>query len=109
MWPAVRDGAVVEVTPCPAGCLRTGDLGAYVSARDRLVVHRVVGATRTTVLFAGDTLAGGDPPVGLDRVLGRAAVVSQPPLHPAWPRAWHLRLLAHHGIAWLRDGLRRRD
>ena len=32
MWPAVRDGSVIEVTPCPADQLRPGELGAFVGA-----------------------------------------------------------------------------
>lgn len=79
MWPAVRDGALVEITPTPWRALAPGDLAAFVR-RDQLVVHRVVSAHREGLRCQGDALAHDDGLVAPADVLGVARVLAQPPL-----------------------------
>ncbi len=92
MWPAVRDGARVEVTPCTSDALRPGELAAF--ARDgKIIVHRVVKRTDAGFAFRGDALAGDDPPVSPDAVLGHARVIERPDWTPRLPRVRDAALL----------------
>jgi len=101
MWPAVRDGALVEVTPCPAAALAPGEIGAYVGARG-LVVHRVVAREPGGLRFRGDARAQDDGVVDDARVLGRARVVAAPPWRVSAPRPRHLVLVWRAARSWLR-------
>lgn len=89
MWPAVRDGALVRVTPCPMDLLRVGDLAA-VDRRGELLVHRVISRSRDAVVLRGDSMPAPDGSFDADRFLGRAEVVEQRPLRPGLPSRWHL-------------------
>jgi len=90
MWPAVRSGAVVELTPCDPHTLAIGELAAY-EREGQVVLHRVEGRRGEGSLgFRGDCLPGRDGDVPLDRVLGRARVVRQGRLHLRWPTRSHL-------------------
>ena len=108
MWPAIRDGAVVDVTPCPPFALRPGDIGAYASSKGTIVVHRVAAVSPTSLRFAGDSLGGPDEAVDARQVLGRVTIVVQPRLHLRWPSAWHLRLLLRRSCEWLRPAAPRK-
>jgi hypothetical protein len=93
MWPAVRGGALVEVTPCAAADLRAGELGAF--ERDgAVVVHRVAAHTATSIRFTGDAVSGSDGDIEHARILGRARVLEQRRLRLRIPSRHHLRTLA---------------
>ncbi len=104
MWPAVRDGAVVEVTPCPADTLRPGELGAFVGGHGP-VVHRVVAREPGGVRFRGDARPSDDGVIEDGRVLGRARVVRAAPWRWGVPRAIHARLAWRAARTWLRRAL----
>jgi hypothetical protein len=106
MWPAVRDGSLVEVTPCPAIELAPGELGAYVGTRG-LVVHRVVAREPGGLRFRGDARAADDGVVDDARVLGRACVVTAPPWRVPSPHPRHLMLAWRAARSWLRRALAR--
>jgi len=106
MWPAVRDGALVEVTPCPARELAPGELGAYVGARGP-VVHRVVAREGGGVRFRGDARAEDDGVVDDARVLGRARVVRPAPWRLGAPGPRHVALAWRAARSWLRRALAR--
>lgn len=93
MWPAVRDGALVEVVPCAAESLAPGELAAY-AGEGTLVVHRVVAREGASLRLRGDAM-NHDDVVANDRVLGRARVIEHPPLRLRLPSI-------RHGIATLR-------
>lgn len=100
MWPAVRDGALVEVTPTPWTALSPGDLAAF-TRRDQLVVHRVVERTAHGLRCQGDALPHDDGVVPHGDVLGRARVVSQPSLRVRVPtRDELLRLVRSVARRW---------
>jgi len=94
MWPAIRDGAILTIEPCPAGACRRGDLAAYVSADQRLIVHRVIAPLSDGQLtFRGDGLELPDAPVPEREVLGKATIEWQRPFRLRAPRVRELRLL----------------
>ncbi len=106
MWPVVRDGATMEVTPCAAASLRPGELGAFVGA-ERVVIHRVVAHENGGVRFRGDALGYDDGVVPAALVLGRARVVSSPRLGLRLPTARHVVAAARAARSWLRVRLAR--
>ncbi len=101
MWPAVRDGARVEVVPCDGRSLEVGALGAFEGERG-IVVHRVVAVTDAGLRFRGDARSTDDGVVPWARVLGRAAVCEAAPWRlraPSWRHAvWTVRAVR----SWLR-------
>lgn len=113
MWPSIRDGATVEVVPCPARELRTGDVGAF-EREGQVVVHRVLATMGERLRFAGDGLRMADGIVCSEQVLGRARVIRQPALHARWPSRRHAAVMARlamrgAAIAYVRgDAWRRR-
>jgi len=68
MWPAVPDGAVVEVLPLPAR-LRVGDV-VLVELRGALVLHRVIALDAHAVFTKGDAVPWADGPTSRPEVLG---------------------------------------
>jgi hypothetical protein len=101
MWPAVRDGTLVEVVPCLPNELRVGELGAYVGTRG-LVVHRVVAHEPGGLRFRGDTHAEDDGLVEVSRVLGKVRVLAWPPWRPRVPTLRHALLALRAMRSWLR-------
>ena len=85
MWPAVRDGAVVDVDPSGLEGLRAGDLVAYERA-GKVIVHRVVTVLPAGLRCRGDAVAVDDPFVPRTSVLGRATVRTQRALGLRVPR-----------------------
>lgn len=84
MWPAIRDGARVEVTPCTPDVLRPGELAAF-ARHGTIVVHRLVTPTDAGFVFRGDALAQDDPLVAPDMILGRVRVIERPDWTPRLP------------------------
>lgn len=103
MWPAIRDGARVEVTPCTPDALRPGEIAAFARG-GQIVVHRVVERTDRGFVFRGDALAGDDPWVSADAVLGRARVIDHPDWTPRLPRVRDAALLLRAARVWARCG-----
>ncbi len=102
MWPAIRDGATVSVTPGSLRSLRAGELVAFTRGT-ALFVHRVVAVEPAGLRCRGDALSREDGLVPWADVLGRAAVVDQPPLSLRWPRASELRALLRAALGALRS------
>ena len=102
MWPAIRDGATVSVTPGDVRSLRPGELVAFTRG-PRLVVHRVEAVGPAGLRCRGDALSRGDGLVAWADVLGRAAVVDQRPLSLRWPRARELGALLRAALGALRS------
>jgi signal peptidase len=78
MFPAIRDGDILEVQPVRASQIRRGDV-LLCRTRDTAVAHRVV---RTTIDGAeillelrGDASFAADTPVPFTRVIGRVSRV----------------------------------
>ncbi len=105
MWPAVRDGALLEVTPCAATELLEGELGAFEGTVG-VVVHRVCAVDESAVRFRGDAMAA-DEVVPVGRVLGRGRVVSSPPWRLGVPSMRHAVMAARSARTWLRRRLTR--
>ncbi len=101
MWPSVRDGATVEVSPCDPKALRRGELVAFERS-DRLVVHRVREVLSAGLRCAGDARFRGDGVVYFSDVRGRGRVCSQPPLRLALPRSLPIALLLRAAVGTLR-------
>lgn len=103
MWPAIRDGATVSVTPGAPRSLRAGDLVAFTRGA-ALIVHRVVTVEPGGLRCRGDALGREDGLVAWADVLGRAAVIDQRPLTLRWPRAREVRALIRAALGCLRSG-----
>ena len=69
MWPTLRDGDRVVVSPGEP--LQFGDIAAFVGRDRKLVVHRYVGRRKGSQRFLGDACSDMDRPVEPDAVLGR--------------------------------------
>ena len=93
MWPRLRHGAVLEVTPVRGRELLPGDLVVF-SGRGKLVTHRVLAVSPRGVESFGDSQAGSDGVIPFRRILGRARIVSQPPLRPRLPAVADAQRLA---------------
>jgi hypothetical protein len=97
MWPAVRDGALVEVEPVPAAELVVGDLAAFVRA-GAVVVHRVAGVHAEGLLLTGDACRKSDGVILERDILGRARVLEQRALRLRTPTRRQVRLLFEWAI-----------
>ena len=101
MWPLLRPGDQVEVTPVPLADLRPGALVVRAVPDGSFVVHRLLGLQGETIITGGDALPRADPPWPADQLAGRvsAAWRGGRPIRLAarWPRPLG-RLLA----GWLR-------
>lgn len=70
MWPFLRSGDLVALTP-PGGRVGLGDVVAILDDGPRLTVHRVVELRAGTVVTRGDARWDTDAAVAGNRVLGR--------------------------------------
>src|SRR5262249_5841110 len=77
MWPAVPEGSLIAVFPCPTGELRRGDLVTFRRGGS-IVTHRVVRVDeRGRVRAWGDSLATPDAWLEPPDVLGRGLVLER--------------------------------
>jgi len=74
MHPLVRDGDTLLITPCPAECLRVGDVVLCSAEPDRVLVHRVLrrraGADGTQYFIRGDQAPTPDGWIDRERIHG---------------------------------------
>lgn len=78
MFPAIRNGDVVTVSPIDPAGLRQGDIAAFVSGgNDRLAIHRVLSARGGAFLFGGDNALFADGWIASSQVLGRVTKVER--------------------------------
>lgn len=79
MRPLLPVGATVEVRPCSASELASGQVACIDQGDGPLLLHRYVGTFerggRRWHLTRGDRCGGLDPPVASSRLLGRVEVV----------------------------------
>lgn len=101
MWPSIRDGATVSVSPGGARSMRAGEIVAFARGA-RVLVHRVVAAEAGGLRCRGDALSREDGVVPWADVLGRATVLEQRPLSLRWPRTRELRALLRAALGALR-------
>jgi signal peptidase I len=72
MFPFIRSGDVVTVSPLKRGEPRIGDVVAFLQVSDRsLTLHRVVGAGRQTYEIRGDSAIQSDGKIPGKNILGR--------------------------------------
>ena len=69
MGKAIPDGARVRIVP--AARPRRGEVWAMCNDESRVVVHRALGVVDGRWWLQGDANPIPDPPVGLDRLIGR--------------------------------------
>lgn len=85
MYPLIRDGDVLHVTPVDVASVRRGEV-VLVTAPRGLTAHRVVRVDGDTVHTRGDHAAGDDHPAGPANVVGRVAFVERAgTIHPVRP------------------------
>ena len=72
MAPTLQDGDQVRVVPSNPSKLQPGELVMYVDAGSQIIIHRVVRVEGTTLIAKGDNRRHDDPPVPVERVLGKA-------------------------------------
>lgn len=81
MYPAIRDGEMVEVTPADVSTIRRGEvllcrLGAG-SVAHRVIRIRRNGTAVTEIVLRGDAAFANDPPIAPGDVLGRVIAVTR--------------------------------
>jgi hypothetical protein len=81
MYPAIRDGEMVEITPADVAQIRRGDvllcrLGAGSVAHRVLRIQRR-GAAVIEIVLRGDAAFAADAPIGPGDVLGRVVAVTR--------------------------------
>ena len=74
MVPSVWPGDVVTIRRCPIHEVEVGQI-VLATRGGRLFVHRVVALQPPHLLLQGDALAGQDPPVSADQLLGRVETI----------------------------------
>jgi hypothetical protein len=78
MYPIIRDGDRIRVSPATIGDINVGDV-AFFRSGDRLLAHRVVGhltdGGSTSLRARGDRFLQEDPPFGQAELVGRVVTV----------------------------------
>ena len=69
MHPAIRNGEVVEVTPCDSSLLRRGDVVLALAVRG-LTLHRIAQASREGIVMRGDNAPCRDGVILHENILG---------------------------------------
>lgn len=79
MFPFIRDGDVITVSPLNCSLPSIGDVVAFNRPYDdRVVVHRVVGRSiRGYLIIKGDNVAEADGKIPIGRVVGRVTKVQR--------------------------------
>ena len=72
MAPALQDGDQVRIVASDPSKLQPGEVVMYVDAGSQIITHRVVRVEGTTLITKGDNRHHDDPPVPVERVLGKA-------------------------------------
>ncbi len=71
MYPFIKDGDVITVSPLGEDSPRLGDVVAFVQREmEKLVVHRVIRTEPNSYFMKGDDTEAGDGPVPTANVLG---------------------------------------
>jgi hypothetical protein len=103
MYPFIRDGDVVEVSPVEASALRLGDVVLCGYGDDRLVVHRVIDVSkdngRVALVIKGDSAGHPDRPICPEQVLGQVIAIERG--GKKLPMNGGLRRLTNRLWAWL--------
>ena len=71
MYPTIRSGDAVEISPCEVSDLRRGDI-VLASIPRGLTLHRVIRISPQGIVMRGDNSVRADPPFGASNLLGRA-------------------------------------
>jgi hypothetical protein len=74
MYPALREGDRLEVSPIGARPPRPGEI-VVVCRGERLVAHRLVSLARGVAVTRGDASAADDRPIASSEILGRVVAV----------------------------------
>jgi len=71
MYPFIKDGDVITVSPMGEGLPGLGDVVAFVQREiEKLLVHRVIRRRANSYFMKGDDTTAGDSPVPAANVLG---------------------------------------
>lgn len=75
MWPVLKDGDRVQVTPCEG----KPNVGALIVARapSGILVHRVLRVNDESVVMAGDNSHTEDAPVALHHIAGVVSLIDR--------------------------------
>jgi signal peptidase I len=77
MYPLLRQGDTARVTPACVSDVRPGDV-VFVAADDRVICHRLMYKTASTLVTRGDNVPVYDPPFPHSALLGRVEVPPSP-------------------------------
>ena len=81
MYPFIKHGDIIEVEPVEVAAIKVGDVVFCRYGGDKLVAHRVVGASRedggVALVVKGDWTPRADPLVDPEQVLGRVAAIER--------------------------------
>ncbi|MCK4648717.1 signal peptidase I [bacterium] len=81
MYPAIRDGDILNVEPVKVKDIRLGDVIFYRTAGERMVAHRVIKKLsqndRLILVTKGDSNTGKEEEVILEEILGRVKAIER--------------------------------
>ena len=78
MYPFIRDGDILTISPAPADTLTVGDVAAVTHPETRrLVIHRVTGVAGSALIIQGDNARSVDDPIPRTHILGRVTRVER--------------------------------
>jgi len=78
MYPFIKDGDVITVSPLAKDSPRLGNVVAFVQREmEKLVVHRVIRIGANSYFMKGDDTQAGDSPVPKENVLGLVTKVER--------------------------------
>lgn len=78
MSPFIRDGDILTVSPVPSNALTLGDIAAVIHPETRkLVIHRVMDLSETSVVIRGDNSPSADKPIARSDILGRVSRIER--------------------------------
>lgn len=78
MWPFIKDGDIVTISPIQGTTPRIGDIIVFTRPESKvLVVHRIVGKRGTMVLAKGDCNTDPDGWIPLANLLGRVVQIKR--------------------------------
>jgi hypothetical protein len=76
MYPAIRSGDAVEISPCEVSDVRRGDI-VLASIPRGLTLHRVIRISPQGIVMRGDNSLRPDPMFGASNLLGRAVIFEE--------------------------------
>jgi len=78
MFPFIRDGDIITISPLNGSSPRIGDVVAFVNSnKQRLVVHRIIKRINSSFIITGDNIPQADGLIPLSDIFGRVVRIER--------------------------------